>query len=100
VHSCGAPASNRTPVFAGASKRECLHPNTSSLSLPIVWEYIKKKMLEGAHNSVVDAIAQTVIVLHPLFINFIDKTKSIRTINEFFVEKYAKRFTKEGGARA
>jgi len=41
----------------------------------------KKKRFEGAHNSLVDATAQTDIVVHPQFINFIDRTKSIRFIS-------------------
>ena len=75
--------------------RECksckLHPNTSkleSLFLPSVWEYIKRKRLEGAHNSLVDATSQNdMCVIHPQFINFNDKTKSIRSIIEIFREK-------------
>ena len=67
-----------------------LHPNTFKLErlyLPSVWEYIKKKRLEGDHNSLVDATAQTDIVFHPQFITFIVKTKSIRFITEFFSRK-------------
>ena len=70
-----------------------MHPNTSKLerlSLPSVWEYIKKKRLEGAHNSLVDAAAQTDIVVHPQFITFIDKTRSIRFMTEFFSRKRQK----------
>ena len=44
-----------------------LHPNTSKLerlSLPSLWEYIKKKRLEGPQNNLVDTTAQTDIVVH------------------------------------
>ena len=82
------------PLYVIREYKSCKsHPNTSkleSLSLPSVWEYIKKKRLEGAHNSRVDATAQTDIVLHPQFINFIDKTKSIRFITEIFSKKKQK----------
>ena len=79
------------PLHVIREYKSCkLHPNTfelEGLSLLSVWEYIKKERLEGAHNSVVDATAQTDIVAHPEFITFINKTKSIRFITDFFREK-------------
>jgi len=83
------------PLYVIREYKSCkLHPYASkleSLSLPSVWAYInKKRRLEGAHNSQVDAAAQTDIVLHPQFINFIDKTKSIRFITDIFQEKRRK----------
>jgi len=81
------------PLYVIREYKSCkLHPNTSkleSLSLPSVWEYVKKG-IRGAHNSLVDAQAQTHNVIHPLFIYFIDKTKSIRFIAEIFSRKRQK----------
>ena len=48
-----------------------------SYSLGAVWKYIKGRPLERAHNSLIDAKAQTDIVLHKDFIDYIDKTKSV-----------------------
>ena len=51
-----------------------------------VWKYIKGRPLEGAHNSLIDAKAQIDIVLHKDFIDYIDKTKSVRTIDSIIMK--------------
>jgi len=55
--------------------------------LGVVRKYIEGKPLEGAHNGLVDAKAQTNIVLHKDFIDYIDKTKSIHTIDSIIIKK-------------
>ncbi len=63
------------------------HPTKSkleSLELGCVWKYITNRNLNGAHDSLVDAKAQTDIVTHKFFQAFIDRAKSIRTIDEIF----------------
>jgi len=57
-----------------------------SYSLGVVRKYIKRRPLEGAHNSLVDAKAHTDIVLHKDFIDFIDKAKSVRTIDSIIMK--------------
>ena len=48
---------------------------------------IVKKNLDGAHNSAINAQAQIDIVFNSIFINFIDRTKSIWTIDKIFSKK-------------
>ena len=57
-----------------------------SLELGCVWSYLKEDRpnLNGAHSSLVDAIAQTDIIIHIYFQPFVDKTQSIRTIEALF----------------
>ena len=55
-----------------------------SYELGTVWKYIKKKNLNGAHNSLIDTMAQTDIVTHEYFIPFLNKTKSYKTIHNIF----------------
>ena len=72
-----------------------LHPTKSKLEcleLGTVWSYTKdpdkpsdqRRNLNGAHDSLVDAKAQTDIIIHKFFHTHIDKSKSIRLIEELF----------------
>lgn len=65
-----------------------LHQSKSkleTLALGAVWSHIKNgEVLEGAHDSIVDARAQTDLILHPDFIPFIDRTDSFTTIDKVF----------------
>ena len=66
------------------------HPNKSklqSLSLGSVYRYINEKDLAGAHNSLIDAKAQTDIVLHHHFKGYWDKKYSVRTISSMWKKK-------------
>jgi len=51
-----------------------------SYALGVVWKYIHKKNLNEAHNSLIDVKAQTDVVTHPYFHNFLDVTKSYELI--------------------
>ena len=61
-----------------------------SYLLGVVWNYLKGGPLDGAHNSLVDEKAQTDIVLHTDFINYIDNTKSVRTIDSIIMKNQQK----------
>ena len=58
-----------------------------SLSLGSVYQFIHKKDLAGAHNSLVDARAQTDVVLHPYFKGYWDKKHSVRLIDDMWKKK-------------
>ena len=62
-------------------------PNLQSLSLGSVYRYIHKKDLAGAHNSLIDAKAQTDVVLHQYFKGYWDKKHSIRSIQNMWKKK-------------
>ena len=75
------PRSSRTynrPPYVHTTDRTNI---SSTYFRPSVWKYIKGGPLEGAYNSLIDTKAQTDIVLHKDFIDYIDKTKSVRTID-------------------
>jgi hypothetical protein len=76
-----------------------LNPKKSklaSLSLGCVWSYIKDgKTLEGAHDSLVDARAQTDILFHPHLVPYIDRSKSIVTMSEVFGKNQLRELLKE-----
>ena len=56
-----------------------------SLELGAVWKYIKGgENLNGAHNSLVDAMAQTDVLIHESFTPYIDRGFSIHLINDIF----------------
>ncbi len=55
-----------------------------SLELGAVYHYLFNSDIDNAHNSLADAIAQTKIVTHSKFCNFIDRAFSIRSIDEIF----------------
>jgi hypothetical protein len=63
------------------------HPTKSkleSLELGCVWKFNTGNNLNGAHDSLVDAKAQTDIIIHKHFPNDIDRTKSIRLVTDIF----------------
>ena len=60
------------------------HSKIESYELGVVWSFIKKCNLNGAHDSLVDVKAQTDIVIHPEFLKYINKTKTYRTIENIF----------------
>jgi len=54
----------------------------------MVWKYIHNgENLNGAHNSLVDAMAQSDIVLHEYFVPYINRTKSVQKISDMFRKK-------------
>ena len=64
-----------------------LHPSKSklpNLCLGTVWKYIHNQNLDGAHCALVDCIAQTNIIKDKRFLDYIDKSKSVRTIESIF----------------
>ncbi len=64
-----------------------LHPEKTKLessSLESIYKFVSGKDFEGAHDSLNDVKAQTVVVGSKLFVDFVDKTKSIKTISEIF----------------
>ena len=63
------------------------HSKLETLSLSSVWKFINGKILDGAHNSLVDAKAQTDVVIHPYFIGYLNKTYSIQSVNDIFQKK-------------
>ena len=58
------------------------HSKIESHSLSAVYKHLFGKDLDNAHDSLADCKAQTQIVLHDVLIHFIDKTHSIRSIDE------------------
>jgi hypothetical protein len=58
-----------------------------NIKLGTVYEYLFKKPIENAHNSLADAKAQTKIMLHEYFLPFIDRTKSIKHIDDIWGQK-------------
>ena len=77
------------PYRAISSYASCkLNPKKSkldSLELGVVWTHIKGGTnLNGAHDSLVDVIAQTDIIVHPDFVPFINRTQSVQTISDIF----------------
>ena len=60
------------------------HSKIESYELGVVWSFIKKCNLNGAHDSLVDMKAQTDIAIHPEFLKYINKTKTYRTIENIF----------------
>ena len=76
------------PLEVIKNYRSCsLHPSKSkldSLELGVVYKYITGDNLNGAHDSLVDVKAQTIVITSCRFMPHIDKTKSIRLIDEMF----------------
>ena len=56
------------------------------LELDYVWKFISEENLNDAHDSLVDAQSHTDIVTSKYFVDFIDLTKSICSINESFTK--------------
>ena len=67
----------------------------NSLELGVVWKYIMKLNLNGAHDSLVDAKAQSDIVLHPFFVPYINKGVSIQLITDIFTKTQTREWKKE-----
>ena len=64
-----------------------LHPSKSkleSLELGCVYKHITGSNLNGAHDSLVDVRAQTAVITSKDFVPYINKTKSIRLIQDIF----------------
>ena len=55
-----------------------------SYELGIVWKYLNKVNLNGAHDSLVDTKAQTDIIIHPYFMSFIDRLASVKENIDIF----------------
>ena len=75
-----------------------LHPNSlklDSLELGVVWKYIMKSNLNGAHNSLVDAKAQSDIILHPSFVPYLNKGVSIQLITDIFTKAQTREWKKD-----
>jgi hypothetical protein len=79
------------PMLVIKGHKRCkLNPLCSKeedVKLGTVYEYIFSKPIENAHNSLADAKAQTKIMLHEYFIPFIDRTNSIKHIDEIWGQK-------------
>ena len=72
------------------------HSGLKSLSLGAVWKHLNNdETLEGAHNSLVDAKAQSDILFHPLLITFLDRSKSVVEISKVFNKNQLKDLEKE-----
>jgi hypothetical protein len=57
------------------------------LSLGSIYKFLFEEDLEGAHDSLTDCIGQTSIVLHELFVPFINRKQSIDSIDKIFKAK-------------
>lgn len=74
----------------GGCQLNMKHSRIDSYDVSVFWSYIQLLRtgvvvnLDGAHNSLVDAKAQTDILLDPHFVSYINKTESIRIIDEIF----------------
>jgi len=71
------------------------HSKLESYSLGSVYEYITGKVLDGAHDSLVDVKAQALIVKDSRFVPFINCTQSIRIINEMFQRREQREILKK-----
>ena len=65
-----------------------IHPKKSkleSLSLSFVYQYIHNgQVLEGAHDSLVDARARSDLLLHSFFVPYLDRTNSFCSVDDIF----------------
>ena len=60
-----------------------------------MWSFLNEgRNLNGAHDSLIDAKAQTDIIVDEHFHNFIDRSKSIRCIDELFSKKDQNKISK------
>ena len=66
-----------------------------SLELGVVWKFLFGQNLNGAHDSLIDAVAQTDIIVHPSFVPFLDRSQSVKTIDEIFSKKLQAEWRKE-----
>jgi hypothetical protein len=71
--------------YTGCRLNPC-NSGLESLELGYVWKYITGNNLNGAHDSMVDVVAQTDIVTHQHFISYLDVSKSVRLIENIFTK--------------
>ena len=75
-----------------------LNPKKSkldSLELGVVWKFLNETNLEGAHDSLVDVKAQTDILSHEYFVPFINRSQSIKPVEEIFSKTQQNEWRKE-----
>lgn len=75
-----------------------LHPKHSkveSLELGVVWKHIMGRNLNEAHDSLVDAKAQTDVVTSAKFAPILNRTRTVQKINEIFARKTVNDWKKE-----
>lgn len=60
-----------------------------------IWQLIEMKNINGMHDSLVDAKAQTHIVTHKYFVPSINKSKSIHSIGDIFSKSACTNMTKK-----
>ena len=72
------------------------HYKPHSLELGVVWKYINSGAnINGAHDSLVDAKAQTDIFSHPSFVPYLNKSQSIQPIQEIFTKTEVREWKKK-----
>ena len=73
-----------------------MHSKLDSYELGVVWAHINDgQNLNGAHDSLVDAKAQSDVFLHPHFIPYVNKKESIQPIDEIFTKTTVREWKKE-----
>ena len=55
--------------------------------MTIVWKWLMKEKLADAHDSLIDAKAQTDIVVHDFFLNYLNKKESVSSVHTVFEKK-------------
>ena len=73
------------------------HSKLDSLELGMVWKHMNGGgiNLNGAHDSLVDAKAQSDIIVHPSFVPYLNKSASIDEITEIFSRTKIREWKKE-----
>ena len=73
------------------------HSKLDSYELGVVWKYMQEDgaNLNGAHDSLVDAKAQSDIILHPWFVPYLNKAASIVDITDIFTKTEVREWKKE-----
>lgn len=69
--------------------------NIESYELGVVWKKLHDRNLNGAHDAEADAVAQTDIFTHPLFVPFINRSESIQEIHMIFSKSDQNKYKKE-----
>jgi len=80
---------------ANASNPKHSKLDSLELGVGVVWKYIKNVNLNGAHGSLVDAKAQSDIILNPSFVPYLNKTQSIVPIYEIFTKTEVREIKKK-----